>query len=78
MAKLLSLPRQARGAYCSRQLNSLAVEVLSGIQVLGGGQALDQACVDLAVTALTVLAHERGRAALRQALGEIRQAIELG
>jgi hypothetical protein len=71
MTEVLALPRRHRAAVCSRKLNQIAIECLSGIQTLGGDHALDQAVHDLMLSVAAIWKVEHGEEGLAALLDQI-------
>ncbi len=68
------MPRELRVAYTSRQLKREVIEALLLIKRVGGDDALESACRDVALTALAFLKRERGHHRLLYTLDQIEAA----
>ena len=68
------MPRAQRAAYTSRQLKRQVIDALLLIKRVGGDDALDSACRDVALTALAFLKRERGHHRLLYTLDLIEAA----
>jgi hypothetical protein len=75
MAKVLEMPRHARGTYVASQLRRQTIEGLSLVRHVGGDAAFDQAATDLVISICAILRHEYGRDAVADHLFDVIERV---